>query len=175
MLTWAEPKQITPKYVRSSAPPQPHASRSPSDLNTALNIPEAAAAAPAAARPGSANDHHFRTDHLMADLKGLLARPARPAEPSAAQAAPEMLDARDPRALYRRLQAWGASLGRPRRESETPAAYQAVLSEAQPEQARAVGTVTAVYHQARYGAQPPAAQDVDRAVRETDSLRFPPG
>ncbi|HYG58345.1 MAG TPA: DUF4129 domain-containing protein [Symbiobacteriaceae bacterium] len=113
--------------------------------------------------------------NLMADLKGLLARPARPAEPSAAQAAPEMLDARDPRALYRRLQAWGASLGRPRRESETPAAYQAVLSEAQPEQARAVGTVTAVYHQARYGAQPPAAQDVDRAVRETDSLRFPPG
>lgn len=111
--------------------------------------------------------------NLMADLKSLLARKQPEAVVAESGPAPEVLDPRDPRVLFRRLQAWGAALGRPRVESETPAAYGQVLESRRPARAQAVGTITALYNQARYGAKPPAAAQVDQAVRAAEQLQQP--
>lgn len=68
---------------------------------------------------------------LLADLRGLFVRTTAAMAVAVAPAA-EALDPWDPRALYRRLQAWGAARGRPRRPGETPTAYQAALADKQP-------------------------------------------
>jgi hypothetical protein len=106
---------------------------------------------------------------LLADLRGLFARTAAAMAVGAAPAA-ETLDPRDPRAIYRRLQAWGAALGRPRRSGETPTAYQAALADKQPGSAPSVAAITALYNQARYGATPPASDAVAGAAREIAGL-----
>lgn len=59
------------------------------------------------------------------------------------------------RELYRRLQGWGAARVRPRRPAETPNAYQAALTAAEPQAADAIAAVTAAYNAERYGARPP--------------------
>jgi hypothetical protein len=112
--------------------------------------------------------------NLRADLKGLFGT-RRPAAVDA-QSMAERLDSRDPRMLFRRLQAWGAAMGRPREAGETPNAYEHALGEVRPEDAAAAGAVTATYNQARYGATPPAAADVDvaaGAVEQLEKAQFP--
>jgi hypothetical protein len=112
---------------------------------------------------------------LLADLKGLLGllrrRPATAGPGAEGGGAESPIHPRDPRALYRRLQAWGASLGRPRLAAETPAHYQAALAGCRPEAAPAVAAVTAAYNQARYGPEPPAPEMVTQAAAAVSELQ----
>jgi hypothetical protein len=109
---------------------------------------------------------------LLADLRGLFARTTAAMAVAAAPPA-EALDPRDPRSLYRKLQAWGAALGRPRRPGETPTAYRQVLGDKQPGSAPSVAAITALYNQARYGATPPPAEAVAQAARAAAHLEAP--
>lgn len=108
---------------------------------------------------------------LMDDLKGL--GQTRPRAPRTAVET-EQLSPRDPRMLYRRLQAWGAATLRPRQGSETPAAYGRELGARQPEHGPAVDTVTALYNQARYGATPPDPAAVEAGVGAVEGLERAP-
>lgn len=109
--------------------------------------------------------------NLLADLSGLMHRPR--AVGAGTTGAPEALDRRNPRALYRRLQAWGLAAGRPRLDRETPNSYRDALSELHPDQAPAVDAVTAVYNQARYGGRPPADDAVSAAEKAVSGLENP--
>lgn len=108
--------------------------------------------------------------NLLADLKSLFSRHA-PGAPAAAQlAALEALAPGDPRLLFRRLQTWGAALGRPRQSYETPAAYGGALSRSRPADAPAAAAVTDVYNEARYGAAAPAPERVAEATAAMSKL-----
>lgn len=109
---------------------------------------------------------------LMADLKALLQRPAPPATAAAATAEP-LKDPHDPRALFRRLQAWGAAMGRPRLPRETPHKYGEALAAQQPAGTAACVTVCAVYDEARYAAAAPSPEAVDAALLALDALTHP--
>ncbi|HWI63408.1 MAG TPA: DUF4129 domain-containing protein [Symbiobacteriaceae bacterium] len=114
--------------------------------------------------------------NLWADLKGLL-KPSNLVA-AATVAAAEVLDPRDPRTLFRRLQAWGERLGRPRQPQETPNAYQGALSEVRPAQAGAALTVTALYNKAKYGRTAPGPREIDaaaEAVAGLEAAEAPPG
>lgn len=104
---------------------------------------------------------------LLEDLRGLL-KPRRTASSLAetvAEAEPED-DPADPRSLFRRLQRWGFTIGRPRRTGETPLAFAAALSARQPESAEAPARVAELYNQYRYGTNPPDPEAV-KAASET--------
>lgn len=109
---------------------------------------------------------------LWADLKALFGLIGHRAAPVVEQLSTAVLgeNPRDARALFRRLQAWGAASGRPRRDSETPNRYHQALSEACPVAEQPAGEVTAVYNQARYGKTPPAEEAVDRARAALEKL-----
>lgn len=107
-------------------------------------------------------------DNLLADLRGLIRR--RPPADGPEAVRPEQLDPRDPRALFRRLQDWGWRLGRPRLPAETPTRYQQALAGVRADATPETAVITAVYNQARYGAQPPVGELVDRAVAAADAL-----
>ena len=107
-------------------------------------------------------------ENLLADLKGLIRR--RPAGEALTAAELQRLDPRDPRALFQRLQDWGWRLGRPRRAAETPSRYQQALTGMRDESAPETAVITAVYNQARYGAEPPIGELVDRAAAAADEL-----
>jgi len=100
---------------------------------------------------------------LWQDLRSLL-QARRGAGEGAETAGDEPVPEGSARALYRRLQRWGAAKGRPRRPAETPNAYRAALTEAQPHAAEAVAAVTEVYNQERYGARPPDSSAVAGAA-----------
>lgn len=100
---------------------------------------------------------------LWQDLRGLLQRRSE-GGPGGGAAGEEPVPAGSARALYRRLQRWGAARGRPRRPAETPNAYRTALAAAEPGAAEAVSAVTAVYNQERYGARPPDAKAVAAAA-----------
>lgn len=112
---------------------------------------------------------------LWADLRALFGQFARRTAPVAESLSTAVLgeDPRDPRILFRRLQAWGASRGRPRWDFETPNRYRQALGQAQPEAEQPAEAVTAVYNQARYGPTPPDEAAVDRARRAIDELEKP--
>lgn len=102
---------------------------------------------------------------LWQDLRGLLQ--ARRSRATAADGGgEEPVPPGSARALYRRLQRWGATAVRPRRPAETPNAYRSALAAAQPGAADAVAAVTALYNQARYGSRPPD----EKAVAEAAAL-----
>lgn len=109
---------------------------------------------------------------LWADLKALFGLIGRRAAPAVEKLTAVFLgdDPRDARALYRRLQAWGAAIGRPRRDSETPNRYRQALSEAHPVAEEPAAEVTAVYNQTRYGKNPPTDEAVDAARAALDKL-----
>lgn len=109
--------------------------------------------------------------NLLDDLKGL--GKGRLQAAGAAVAA-ERLSPRDPRMLYRRLQAWGAATLRARQNSETPNAYGRELGARQPEQLPAVDAVTVLYNQARYGAAPPDPAAVEQGVGAVEQLERAP-
>jgi hypothetical protein len=71
---------------------------------------------------------------------------------------------REARALYRQFLSLGARLGRPRAPAETPREYERALASG-PFRIRSddVGTLTTVYVQARYGAEPPSGPSVEAA------------
>lgn len=77
----------------------------------------------------------------------------------------------DPRALFRRLQRWGARQGRPRRLSETPAQYRDGLAQLAPEGDEALGHLTSLYQQARYGATEPTAAAVEAGADAMAALQ----
>ncbi|HYF92220.1 MAG TPA: DUF4129 domain-containing protein [Symbiobacteriaceae bacterium] len=107
--------------------------------------------------------------NLLADVKALFST-GRTARGAGGAPPAEVLGARDPRMLFRRLQAWGAGHGRPRLESETPTNYAGALRQAHPDKAAAVGTITAAYNQAKYGAALPGPEQVDAAAAAADRL-----
>jgi hypothetical protein len=107
--------------------------------------------------------------NLLGDLKALFARPGD-RQAGKAEAAGELLDPRDPRMLFRLLQAWGASLGRPRAQSETPASYRLALASREPVREPQIRAITDAYNQARYGSRPPASATVDEAVAAAEEL-----
>lgn len=112
---------------------------------------------------------------LWADLKALLGLAGRKAAPALEAARQAVMgdDRQDPRALFRRLQAWGTSRGRPRNEAETPNRYREALSEHRPEAEQPAGAVTAVYNQARYGRTAPADEAVAEASEALKNLEKP--
>ena len=110
--------------------------------------------------------------NLLADLKGLFSR--RPAGGTALAVEAESLAPRDPRMLYRRLQAWGLLVGRPRSADETPNRYGQLLAERRPDQEPSVAAVTAVYNEARYGRTPPPADAVNEAAEAVEKLEEAP-
>jgi hypothetical protein len=109
---------------------------------------------------------------LWADLRALWGLVARKAAPAASALAAKLGggDSQDPRSLFRRLQAWGAARGRPRREAETPNRYRDGLARVIPEAAAPAESVTVVYNQARYGRTAPAAADVAAARQALERL-----
>lgn len=111
--------------------------------------------------------------NLLIDLRSLLTR--QPAPDGAADSAPsdpsERLDPRHPRMLYRRLQAWGAQVLRPRLGGETPNRYRTLLEQnLGPAVQEPVGRVTEVYNRHRYGGQEPSAQEAAEAERQLQEL-----
>ncbi len=106
---------------------------------------------------------------LQALLGSLLKSGAAGEDEDQAAALPD--DPRDPRALYRRLQAWGLAVGRPRGAAESPARYGEALAERRPEAALATAEVTEVYQQARYGARPPEPEAVKQAAQALQNLQ----
>ncbi|MGE5675016.1 MAG: DUF4129 domain-containing protein [Mycobacterium leprae] len=105
--------------------------------------------------------------NLIADLKSLFGGAARAVTAAMAAAVTEALDPTDPRSIYRRFQAYGEGLGRPRGPAETPNAYRGTLTAAKPEAGPAAVAVTSVYNEARYGA---AAPSVDRVEQAAEAL-----
>lgn len=71
-------------------------------------------------------------------------------------------DMMDPRALFRRLQRWGAGRGRPRKPSETPTQYQDALVKRTGSQESGLGLLVRLYNRARYGPEQPAQHEVDQ-------------
>jgi hypothetical protein len=111
--------------------------------------------------------------NFLADLRGLFRRPAdETATDGPAAGSAEVFDPKDPRALYRRLQRWGAEQVRPRRAAETPTRYGKELVGRRPEAAVPVTVVTALYNQARYGnraAEPEAVQSALTVLEVLDA------
>lgn len=105
---------------------------------------------------------------LWQDLRALLSRRGKGADGDGLPAE-EPVPPGSPRALYRRLQRWGARRGRPRRPAETPNAYAGALATVEPSAQAASDAVTAVYNRARYGSAPPepdAVAEAERLLRE---------
>ncbi|MFZ5827462.1 MAG: DUF4129 domain-containing protein [Bacillota bacterium] len=113
---------------------------------------------------------------LWADLKSLFGLLGRKAAPVVERVSTAVLgeNAQDARALFRRLQAWGAASGRPRRDSETPNRYRDALTELYPGAEQPAGAVTAVYNQARYGKTAPTDEAVDTARAALEKLERGP-
>ena len=106
---------------------------------------------------------------LWQDLRALLSRGGKGAAGNG-PVVEEPVPPGSPRALFRRLQRWGAGQGRPRRPAETPNAYAGALSALDPSVHEASAAVTAVYNQARYGRrdpEPAAVAEAQRLLRET--------
>lgn len=113
--------------------------------------------------------------NLLADLRGLFRRPAgETATEGLATGSAEVFDPKDPRALYRRLQRWGAEQVRPRKVAETPTRYGQELVARRPEAEAPVTAVTALYNQARYGNAAPEQETVQSALAGLETLETPP-
>jgi len=109
---------------------------------------------------------------LWADLMALFRRGGQGLQPALDQIgeALGLENPHDPRALFRRLQRWGAERGRPRGNAETPTRFGQALGQLRPEAERPANSVTAIYNQARYGRQEPDPTAVERARSDLDRL-----
>jgi hypothetical protein len=93
---------------------------------------------------------------LKADLAALLGHLFSGRREGAGEGAEALPDDGSARALFRRLQRWGAGLGRPRRPQETPLQYEAALLDRQAAPPETIGLLTSLYNRTRYGkAAPP--------------------
>lgn len=103
---------------------------------------------------------------LKADLKAWLGSLRQSSSDTARAEAQRAVqdDPLDPRTLFRRLQLWGVSIGRPRGLAETAARYGDSLAQRRPDAAAATEAVTEVYQRAKYGRTPPDPDTVSRAA-----------
>lgn len=104
---------------------------------------------------------------LLADLGGLR-RALGPVRTSPGGATGPALEPLDPRALFRRLQAWGAAVGRPRLRYETPTVYAAAIGKMSPEGREAAERVRDLYNRTRYAEEEPGPGEAQAA---SDSLK----